>query len=215
MNEENKVIHLSHYLKNNQKIESVNLDSKLEILDQPEANRSKRVAAFAIDFFAIAVINSSIHAAYALFVNQFLYAMKTQSRVMLLGDSLALQIGIFILLFGAYFLYCGVVLEGKTLGKKIMKLSIIQEAFVVNHLENDYHISMTQAAQRALGYMLCYLSCGTFFIFNFASEDSRGLSDYLSGTRTVSDNWLAQMLEHKEYASEEVTIDIRSLNKAA
>ncbi len=61
---------------------------------------------------------------------------------------------------------------------------------------------------------MCYLSFGTFFIFNFSSEDKRGLPDYLSNSRTVSDDWLKSMLEKKQYEAEVVSIDIRSLDVA-
>jgi len=215
MNDDNNVIHLSEHIQNNKKIDDVNLYENIKLLKKPQSNIVNRTVAFAVDFMIVLFINSSIHAAYALFVNQFLYPLDDKAKLLLLTSNTTLQMSIFLFLFGAYFLYSGVVLNGKTFGKTIMKLSIINEAFVINHIHSDHQITMTQSFQRTLGYLLCYFSFGAFFIFNFASEDQRGLSDYLSGTRTVDDEWLKLMLEHKEYAAEEVSIDIRSLDRAA
>ena len=215
MKEDNTILHLSDYIQNNRKIESVNHNEILKVVEKPDTNLLTRTFAFGIDLSVVILLNSMIHAAYGLFINQFLSPMDESARLTFLNTSITLQLSLFILMFGSYFFYCGVVLSGKSLGKKIMRLSVIDERFVINHIENTHEVSIAQSAQRTLGYLLCYVSFGAFFIFNFASEDQRGLSDYLSSTRTVSDEWLDSMLEHKEFSAEEVTIDIRSLNKAA
>jgi uncharacterized RDD family membrane protein YckC len=130
-----------------------------------------------------------------------------------INGNLVLHAVIFVAIYWSYFLYTTYVLDGKTLGKMTMGLRIINENFLQDFDQLDYKISLQNSLRRSMGYLICYLSFGTFFIFNFSSEDKRGLPDYLSGSRTVSDNWLNQMLEKKQYSTEQVTIDIQALDK--
>jgi len=215
MKEENNIVHLSEYIQQNQKVESINKSLINRPESKPRSELNSRMMAFGVDFVAILFTNYLVHGAYTLFVNQFLHPIKSSSKSIILSTDMTVIVAVFLTLFASYFLYAGVVLNGKTLGKYVFKLSVINESFVINHLENTHEMTMMQALQRSAGYLTCYLSFGTFFIFNFASEDQRGLSDYLSGTRTVSDNWLNSMLEHKEFSAEEISIDIRALDKVA
>ena len=115
------------------------------------------------------------------------------------------------MLFAGYFLVNALIFEGSSVGKKLMGLVVINEDFTNSHIDKTHELNFMQSVQRTLGYVLCYLSFGTFFIFHFSSEDRRGLSDYLSNSRTVTTSWLKLMLEHKEFAAEVITIDIESL----
>lgn len=213
MKEENNVLSLQDYINHKETVDQHQSFEPIQAV--PKSELVARAMAFGIDTFIILLVNYAVHAAYALFVNQFLHPLNSQSKMLFFDTQIGLSLSIFLILFGSYFVYTGVVLGGKTIGKMVFKLSVINENFVVNHLENTHQVTIKQSVQRAIGYLTCYLSFGTFFIFHLASEDNRGISDYLSGTRTVSDEWLAKMLEHKAYAAEEVTIDIRSLDKAA
>ena len=47
------------------------------------------------------------------------------------------------------------------------------------------------------------------------SEDNRGVPDYFSQTRTVSNEWFEAMLSYKRSNKEEVKIDIIALDQAA
>ena len=104
-------------------------------------------------------------------------------------------------------------MNGKTLGKMAMGLTVIKENYVHNMKEDQIHLTLSESAKRAAGYLGCLLSFGVFFVFTFASEDNRGLADYLSGSRTVSDKWLKQMQEFKETQQEQVIIDISRLDR--
>jgi uncharacterized RDD family membrane protein YckC len=215
MNNENKVVHLVDYIEQNKKIESVSADKLIPILGQPGPLLLKRGLAFMVDMMAIALLKTSLDAGYGLFINQYLSPFNSATKYGLTQSNIALHLSVFVMVFLGYFLFTTAVMNGKTLGKLVMKLTIINELFVQNHFEESHELSYSQVFQRSIGYVLCYLSFGTFFVFNFSSEDKRGLSDYLSNTRTVNDEWLSQMLEHKEFSAQEVQIDIASLDQAA
>jgi uncharacterized RDD family membrane protein YckC len=215
MNNENKVVHLVDYIEQNKKIESVSADKLIPILGQPGPLLLKRGLAFMVDMMAIALLKTSLDAGYGLFINQYLSPFNSATKYGLTQSNIALHLSVFVMVFLGYFLFTTAVMNGKTLGKLVMKLTIINELFVQNHFEESHELSYSQVFQRSIGYVLCYLSFGTFFVFNFSSEDRRGLSDYLSNTRTVNDEWLSQMLEHKEFSAQEVQIDIASLDQAA
>ena len=123
--------------------------------------------------------------------------------------------GVFMTVYYSYFLFCSFVLEGKTVGKMVFALRVINDHFIHDVDEKNYKLTLSQAAKRAFGYLTCYLTFGIFFIFNFASEDKRGLADYISSSRTVSDRWLKEMIEYKLHQREQLSIEISSLSVSA
>jgi uncharacterized RDD family membrane protein YckC len=215
MRDENKIVHLSDYITTQSSVNTVPEQLKAKFTKIPHANLFKRGISFGVDLLAIGVLKTMIDSGYAIFISQFLSPVSLNVQSELISTNMFLQVSTFVLIYCAYFLYSAYVLNGKTIGKMTMKLTVINEDFIYNHNENTHSINFNQSLKRSLGYLLCYISMGTFFIFNFSSEDKRGLPDYLSGSRTVSDDWLAQMLDHKTHQFEEVVIDLSSLDKAA
>lgn len=208
MEKENKVVYLTDYIETNQKIKT--LSSKIELIE-PQGHLFKRIIAFGVDIAAIGLIKMSLQGAYAIFINQFFSPLNFQQRAGLINGNLFLHAVIFVAIYTTYFLYSSFVLDGKTLGKFTMGLRVVDEGFIQDLEQMTYNISLKNSFRRSMGYLLCYLSFGTFFVFNFSSEDRRGLPDYLSSSRTVSDEWLKNMLEHKQYSAEQINIDIQSL----
>jgi uncharacterized RDD family membrane protein YckC len=208
MEKENKVVYLTDYIETNQKIKTV---SKRMDLTEPQSHLFKRIISFGVDILAISLLKISLHGAYAVFINQFFSPLNAQQRAELINGNILLHAVIFVAIYTAYFLYTSFVLDGKTLGKMTMGLRVVDEGFIQDADQMTYNISLQNSFRRSMGYLLCYLSFGTFFVFNFSSEDKRGLPDYLSSSRTVSDDWLANMLEHKQYSAETINIDIQSL----
>jgi uncharacterized RDD family membrane protein YckC len=215
MNEDNKIVHLNDYIATHRLVETIPDRLKTEFSKVPRAHLVKRGIAFGVDLLAIGVLKIVIDSGYAIFVSQFLAPVSSGLKSQLISTDIFFQASIFILIYCSYFLYSAYVFNGKTLGKMTMKLTVVNEDFVYNHKENTHSIDFNQSLKRSLGYLLCYISMGTFFIFNFSSEDKRGLPDYLSGSRTVSDDWLAQILDFKTHKLEEVRIDVSSLDKVS
>lgn len=215
MNNDKNVIHLADYITQEAKIEDFDISKPLPQLGHPDSLLIKRGAALALDFSIVLTFNAALHTSFAVFVNEFFAPFSNTFKAGLTTPNMAYYASIFMVLFAGYFLVSALILDGGSIGKKVMGLKVINENFTNSHIDQNHELNFMQALQRSLGYVLCYLSFGTFFIFHFSSEDRRGLSDYLSNSRTVTDSWLKLMLEHKEYAAHVVTIDINSLNEAA
>lgn len=213
MRDENNIIYLTDYLEDSHKIVTSEHGQQQFSALKPTSALTKRGIALLLDLAAMGVIYAMLFNGYAIFVSEFLSPLTYGSRFNLLqGDSL-LALAVFLPLYFSYFLYCTFVMNGKTLGKMATGLRVIKEDFIHDQGLYDYQLSLADAFQRASGYLLCYLSFGLFFIFNFASEDRRGLPDYLSSSRTVTDAWLQQMLAHKQTQEEQLIIDISQLDQ--
>lgn len=211
MKNDEKVVYLTDYIKTEENIITLTPKEKTEYSIEPKSFLTKRVFAFGIDLATILLIKTSLHTAYALFINQFFSPLSSYQRASMIQGNISLHVLSFLAIYTSYFLYTAYILEGKTLGKMTLGLRVVSESFIQNHSQQDFHISLKDSIRRSIGYLLCYLSFGTFFIFNFSSEDKRGLPDYLSSSRTVSDDWLNKTLEKRNYEAEIITIDIHSL----
>lgn len=211
MKDNHSVIHLADYLEDSNKISIIDQrESDFSAL-LPKSNLIKRGFALTIDMAVIGLLYTGLVNGYSLFVAEFLGPINYQGQYDLIQGNLFFSLSVFIPLYFSYFLYCTFVMDGKTIGKMATGLKVIKEEFVHNMDVMEYELSLKDSFRRASGYLLCYMSFGIFFIFNFASEDKRGLPDYLSGSRTVSEKWLNQMLEQKAAMDEQVIIDISVL----
>lgn len=215
MKEPKNVVYLQDYIAQRKDVSFSNNLTKQESLLEPKSELFKRVIAFGVDLMAIGIFKISMYTAYALFLNEFMSPLGEKFKAHLLDGNIVTHLSVYLLIYYSYFLFCNFVLSGKTLGKLAMGLRVINEKFCHDLDDTDYELTLSQCFKRSTGYLLCYLSFGTFFIFNFSSEDHRGLADYLSSSRTVSDSWLTQMLDYKEHQREQVTIEIKSLELVA
>ncbi len=215
MKNEKNVIHLATYLNEDAKVSEFSIHKPIQKLSEPDGHLVKRGSALVFDIATIAFLKTLLHSAYLVFVSEFLSPFSYLIKKELSSPNMGLHILIFAIVFISYFFISGLLLEGGTIGKKIMGLKVVNNDFIQNPRNEDSSLLITQSLKRSIGYLACYLSFGTFFVFHFSSEDKRGLPDFLSNTRTVSDEWLIQMSEHKEFEAEVITIDIGSLDKVA
>lgn len=210
--DQNNIINLHTYIKNKRKINSIDCFS---IAITNEKILAKRISAFVIDLFTIILLKTAIDVSYAIFLNNFYFFLNLQQQNTLSSGNLPMHWTITMIIFWTYFIYCHYTLEGKTFGKMAMKIRTINDEFIFIQKFKDYTPTLKMAFRRTLGYFVCYLSFGTFFGFSFFSEDQRGVPDYFSSSRTVSDEWLHSMINFKEYQAEIIYIDIKSLKKVA
>ena len=175
----------------------------------------RRAFAFISDFFVIAMLKNMVSISYALFVAEFLGPLTNAQKSALASPGAAVEASVFAVVFLSYFFFCLYALDGKTLGAQLMKLSVVDEDYAFDHDKKRHEPNSLQALKRSLSYMLCYLSFGTFFFFSLLNEDRRGVPDFLSSTRVVSDEWLQGHKAWKKLSREEVRININSLDRAA
>ena len=180
-----------------------------------EKTTLRRAFAFICDFSCVLMINMMILISYATFVSNFFLPMNPTQKVSLLQMSPLMSFGIFTAVYFTYFFYCGYVLNGKSLGCHLMKLNMIDEDYPNNPESVDYQPSFMQALKRSLAYTACYFSMGLFFFLSLLHEEKRGIPDFFSKTRVVSDEWLKSFEALKDGQKEHVSIDIESLKVAA
>jgi uncharacterized RDD family membrane protein YckC len=212
---ENNVISLVNHLEKNSTVETVN-EFDIKPIDIANENiTQRRIYSFLVDFSTIMVINTAIHTSYALFVSEFYSALNIKVKSQLIMGNFGIQAGVFLMAYMTYFFYSMFVLNGQTFGKMFFKLHTIDDNYIFEEDSNEYVLGARQAFRRSFGYLTCYLSFGSFFVFSLLSEDKRGIPDYFSNSRTVSHEWLQGMKAYKQYEHAEVRIDITSLEKVA
>jgi uncharacterized RDD family membrane protein YckC len=212
---ENNIVNLVEHINKKKEVETFNqaLFSPLKLEKQKITQR--RIYSFMVDFSSILVISAAIQTSYIMFVNEFLYSLKFQAKSALILENSPVQFSVFLLSFTAYFLYSLYVMDGQTFGKKVFNLRAIKDDFLFDEEVEDGEITLRDSFRRTMGYLACYMSFGAFFLFSIMSEDKRGLPDYFSGTRTVSEELIESIKLSKLEEKEAVTIDIESLRDIA
>ena len=212
---EDNILNLVEHLKSHTPIKTMDTDDLGAFSIDKEQTLLRRAFAFLCDFMVIATIKNMISVSYAVFVSEFLIPLSGAQKVAMASPGMAMEVAVFMTIFFTYFFYCNYVLDGKTLGSLLMKLNVIDDNYPFDREQENHQPSLEQTAKRAMGYMVCYLSFGTFFFFSLLNEDKKGLPDFMSGTRVVSDEWLKGFKAHKKFSQEQVRININSLDKAA
>ena len=208
---ENNEIYLVDILNTTQTIPRTDTKSISFEKDNPGTVLIKRGVAFIVDLLTISLLNTAIATGFALYINSYLTPVNALQKMNLLQGNIVLHSLVFLSVYFGYFLYSTFILNGKTLGKIVMGLRVVNDSFYRSQSDLNPAVTLKAALNRSVGYLLCYFSFGTFFIFNFSSEDKRGLSDFISGSRTVTDKWLKHELEKREYNANALYIDIAAL----
>ncbi len=212
---ENNVVNLVDHIKKKKEVETFDQAIVKPVAIENQKITQRRIYSFMVDFSSILVLSAAIQTSYVMFVNEFLYSLKFQAKSSLILENSPVQFSVFLLSFTAYFLYSLYVMDGQTFGKKIFNLRAIKDDFIFDEDVESECITLRESFRRTMGYLACYMSFGAFFIFSIMSEDKRGLPDYFSGTRTVSEELIASIKHFRANNSEAVTIDIESLRDIA
>ncbi len=210
---ENNIINLVDVIAQKKEVQTFQNEHVAPLKIEDEKISQRRIYSFIVDFTSILLINTCIQTAYAVSINEFLYSVNLQARMDLFSQSLPFQVGVFLLTYCAYFFYSLYVMDGQTFGKKVFKLHAVKDSYIFNESESET-LSLTDSFRRTMGYLGCYLSFGSFFVFSMMSEDKRGLPDYFSSSRTVSEEWLVSNKFYRSIDPEQVQIDVDSLSMA-
>ncbi len=212
---ENNVISLATHISKKTPIDTFQVDDLGAFSIDKERIGLRRAFAFGCDFFLIMTMTNMAVSSYAIFVKEFLQPMNMLQKTQMMGSVWALGLGVAGVIAFTYFFYCNYFLNGKTAGSHLMKLTTIDDSYPFVD-EQDHHApSASQCAKRTMGYMACYFSFGLFFFFTYLNEEKRGVPDFVSGTRVVSDEWLKGFKSHKALHKEHVRININSLDRVA
>ncbi len=184
---EDNIINLHDYLEQRLKEPITSFTAK-----KIRASLLKRFASFGLDIFIIGLIKVGFVNAYQGFLNSFFFQISPAKMQHIWDKFYVIDPLISISIFYGYFMFCFYSLNGKTIGKIWMKLSVIQDDFregsMLNHSPDLRH-----AFLRATGYLMGYTSMGLLFLLPLVRSDKRGIQDILSQTVTLEDS---QIYEH-------------------
>ena len=212
---ENNVIKLTEYVERKKQVPTFDGDEFTYFDLKKDHIMLRRVGAFGADFFIILTLFNMMQVGYAQFVNAVMVPMSSAQKSALISESLGLNITLFGITYLAYFFIANYIYGGQSFGKKWMKLKVINEGYIYFKDVQEYDLTFSQALRRSFGKFLCYASFCSFFILNFINEEKRGISDMVSQTRVVSEEWFNGFKANKVYDLEDVKIDINSLDRAA
>ena len=192
-NEPNNVISLLDYIENKKTVESV--------IEQSEyiskmAPISKRVMSFIIDIGCIINIKLLMNLAYMTFVSEFLFILPRNTQSSLVNGVTIFDWSLTMIIFISYFTIANYLGNGKTIGAKVMKLSLVDNHYL-NDMSNEFQPTLTQSFRRAMSYFISYLSFGTLFGIALLTKDKRGFPDIISKTSILTDDELHQVFLHK------------------
>ncbi|MGZ3787016.1 MAG: RDD family protein [Bacteriovorax sp.] len=139
----------------------------------------KRVYALTMDFFIVVVTNYFLMASFTNFLKTVFFHLPLRSQIFLIQKfSLMSSVSLMSLTF-AYFSLFYFVTNGKTFGKMLFGLKVINE--------DKREISLVQSMQRAFAYFVCAIFGSFLFALSFIRKDVKSLADIFSGTAVAYD----------------------------
>lgn len=201
-----KVVDLKHYL--NKKIEPRKLQVNLDFLEDRGKNLHKRSFAFALDIFTIGVLKVGTVFSYAKFLETMVVDLTFSQKYQLQKALTYFDFFLTFAIFFGYFTFCFYTLNGKTLGKKLMKLTVITNNYMNNPDEHDFKMTFGQAFMRTLGYLVSYLSFGIMFALPFLRSDQKSLSEIFSKTTVLTDIEFYKHFILRNKTQEVIKVDI-------
>lgn len=147
----------------------------------------QRIYAFSIDLFAILALNKVMTLIYMWYLKKFSWPLfrAFSDSPQLVQET---EIITLFLLYINYFFVSLYLSQGKTLGKTLIGLKIVDK-------ESPGKIGLTQSFLRSFGYTLCYLGGLVLFTLPFLNRKQKGVPDWLSHTQVISEKQWEQVQE--------------------
>jgi uncharacterized RDD family membrane protein YckC len=172
---------------------------KNKIKSEASKKRTRRINAFVTDLLFIQVFQKMAIFAYIEFVNQSLFTLPIGVRANLMGNLSQMRNSTMFFSYFSYFLIASYLFEGRTIGKSIFNLR------VVNPFEEGESLSFRDSFFRAVGYTISYMMLFLPFLASAFSKDGKGLPDYLSQTEVMTDEQYNHHLLKLENQKERAT----------
>lgn len=148
----------------------------------------KRILAFTIDIFVILFLQKALLWAYKDLLHNMMVHMPMYEKKI---TQAYLPLMEFFTILTVYFFYFSISLywgQGRTLGKAILGLKVYS-------LSSEHGPNLLESFQRALGYLVCYMSANLLFILPVIRKDGKGLADWISGTFVVPENFKPETIK--------------------
>jgi uncharacterized RDD family membrane protein YckC len=220
MSDENKVINLVDHIENNKKVTTDLSKEKVNPYLLHLTPLPVRVTAFGIDIFMVGIIKIAISISYAIYVQTFFDTLDFSQQVYLIHILDGIEVMVAGFVFLSYFTLCFYFMEGRTVGKHLLKLRAVKSDFVADNSNTDLHYSLQDAFMRTLGYLVSYLTLGILYALPFVRKDKRSLADMFSKSIILTNDEVYNVFAYKtkniyRKAIEESNTDTEVDQKAA
>lgn len=137
----------------------------------------KRVYAMTTDLFIVTATNYFLMAAFTNFVRTVFFHFPLKAQIFLVHKfSTMTSVAMMSLMF-AYFSLFYFVTNGRTMGKTIFGLKVVN----ADHSE----LTLLQSMKRAFAYFTCTMFGSFLFALSFIRKDQKGLADLFSSSSVV------------------------------
>lgn len=134
----------------------------------------KRVYAMTMDLFIVTATNYFLMAAFTNFVRTVFFHFTLKAQIFLIHKfSMMTSVAMMSLMF-AYFSLFYFVTNGRTMGKTMFGLKVVN----TDHSE----LTLPQSMKRAFAYFLCTMMGSFLFALSFIRKDQKSLADLFSSS---------------------------------
>ena len=155
--------------------------------------RTKRINAFVTDLLFIQIFQKMAIFSYIEFVNQSLFSVPFGIKANLIGNLEQMRTSTMFFCYFSYFLVGSYLFDGKTIGKALFGLRVI------NTHEDEKGLSFRDSFLRSVGYTIAYVMVFLPFLASIFSSSGKGLPDYISQTEVMTDEQYKAFLEAKHF----------------
>ena len=170
----------------------------------------KRVHALTADYFIILVSNYFLVASFTNFIKTIFFHFPLHTQLFLINKLAIMSSVSLMLITFSYFTLFYFVTNGKTMGKSIFGLKVVNT--------DQSEMTLKQSMLRALAYFTCAMTGSFLFALSFIRSDFKSLGDIFSGTQVQFDqsqNVLSYGAGTEFQLSLVDSIDNSEINKAA
>lgn len=139
----------------------------------------KRTWAMTMDLFIVTATNYFLMAAFTNFIRTVFFHFPVKTQLFLIQKFTTMTSVTMLSLMFAYFSLFYYVTNGRTMGKTIFGLKVVN----ADHSE----ITLVQAMKRSFSYFVCMIFGSFLFALSFVRKDQKSLADLASSSSVVLD----------------------------
>jgi uncharacterized RDD family membrane protein YckC len=169
-----------------------------QIKSRFKSNANARFFAYITDLFCIGIIQKLLVIQYMGYMGQFYSKIPTLMKLQLSKGSEHINWEVFTLVFLTYFFFSFLLSNGKTIGNLIFGLRLVDK----NSIDTRLELTPWRIAARAFTYLFNNTVFYLPFLINLVTKSNRGIEDWFSGTVTLKDEEINQIVESSTHLIE-------------
>ena len=140
----------------------------------------KRVYAMTMDLFIVTTTNYFFMAAFTNFIRTVFFHFPFKAQIFLIHKfSMMTSVAMLSLMF-AYFSLFYFVTNGKTMGKTMFGLQVVNA--------DKSELTLAQSMKRSFAYFVCAMLGSFLFALSFIRKDQKSLADLMSGSSVMPES---------------------------